>query len=32
MKRFRLRGLEKVNIAFTLAVIGFNLTWLFAKR
>lgn len=32
MKRFRLRGLEKVNIEFTLAAIGFNLTRLFAKR
>jgi len=32
MKRFRLRGLEKVNIEFTLAAIGFNLTRLFARR
>jgi len=32
MKRFRLRGLEKVSIEFTLAAIGFNLTRLFAKR
>ena len=32
MKRFRLRGLQKVNIEFTLAAIGFNLTRLFARR
>ena len=32
MRRFRLRGLEKVKIEFTLAAISFNLTRLFAKR
>lgn len=32
MKRFRLRGLEKVSIEFTLAAIGFNLTRLSARR
>jgi IS5 family transposase len=32
MKRFRLRGLEKVNLEFTLAALGFNLTRLFALR
>ena len=26
MRRFRLRGLEKVGIEFTLACIGYNLT------
>jgi transposase len=31
MRRFRLRGLQKVNIEFTLAAIGFNLTRLFAQ-
>lgn len=30
MRRFRLRGLDKVNIEFTLATISFNLTRLFA--
>lgn len=30
MRRFRLRGLDKVNIEFTLAAISFNLTRLFA--
>ena len=32
MRRFRLRGLEKVNIEFTLAAISFNLTRLLAHR
>lgn len=32
MRRFRLRGLEKVNIEFTLAAISFNLTRLLACR
>src|SRR5579871_893608 len=32
MRRFRLRGLEKVNIEFTLAAISFNLTRLLANR
>jgi transposase len=32
MKRFRMRGMEKVNIEFTLAAISFNLTRLFAMR
>ena len=26
LRRFRLRGLEKVGIEFTLAVLGYNLT------
>lgn len=30
MRRFRLRGLAKVNLEFTLATISFNLTRLFA--
>jgi hypothetical protein len=30
MRRFRLRGLEKVSIEFTLAAISFNLTRLLA--
>ena len=30
MKRFRLRGLAKVSIEFTLATIAYNLTRLFA--
>lgn len=32
MKRFRLRGLDKVNIEFTMAAITFNLTRLRALR
>jgi transposase len=32
MRRFRLRGLEKVNIEFTLAAVSFNLTRLLAHR
>src|SRR5258708_2170896 len=32
MRRFRLRGLEKVSIEFTLAAISFNLTRLLASR
>lgn len=32
MKRFRLRGLEKVQIEFTLATTAYNLTRLFALR
>jgi transposase len=32
MRRFRLRGLEKVKIEFTLAAISFNLTRLLAHR
>jgi IS5 family transposase len=32
MKRFRLRGLAKVNIEFTLATIAYNLTRLFALK
>jgi transposase len=32
MKRFRLRGLDKVNIEFTMAAIAFNLTRLRALR
>lgn len=32
MKRFRLRGLSKVNIEFTLASVAYNLTRLFALR
>jgi transposase len=32
MKRFRLRGLAKVSIEFTLATISYNLTRLFALR
>ena len=32
MRRFRLRGLEKVGIEFTLATISFNLTRLFVLR
>src|SRR5437899_7150467 len=32
MRRFRLRGLEKVRIEFTLAAISFNLTRLLASR
>jgi IS5 family transposase len=32
MRRFRLRGLEKVNLEFTLAAISFNLTRLLAHR
>jgi transposase len=32
MKRFRLRGLAKVSIEFTLAAISYNLTRLFALR
>ncbi len=32
MKRFRLRGLRKVNIEFTLASVAYNLTRLFALR
>lgn len=32
MRRFRLRGLEKVNLEFTLAAISYNLTRLFALR
>ena len=32
MRRFRLRGLEKVRIEFTLAAISFNLTRLLANR
>ncbi len=32
MRRFRLRGLEKVKIEFTLAAISFNLTRLLARR
>lgn len=32
MKRFRLRGLAKVSIEFTLATIAYNLTRLFAVR
>lgn len=32
MRRFRLRGLHKVNIEFTLAAISFNLTRLLAIR
>jgi hypothetical protein len=32
MRRFRLRGLEKVSIEFTLAVISFNLTRLLANH
>ena len=32
MKRFRLRGLEKVNLEFTLATIAYNLTRLLALR
>jgi len=32
MRRFRLRGLEKVKIEFTLAAISFNLTRLLASR
>jgi hypothetical protein len=32
MKRFRLRGLAKVSIEFTLATIAYNLTRLFALR
>ena len=30
MRRFRLRGLDKVKIEFTLATLSFNLTRLFA--
>jgi IS5 family transposase len=32
MRRFRLRGLDKVRIEFTLAAIAFNLTRLLALR
>lgn len=32
MKRFRLRGLEKVSVEFTLATVAFNLTRLFALQ
>lgn len=32
MRRFRLRGLENVNVEFTLAAISYNLTRLFALR
>ena len=32
MRRFRLRGLKKVSIEFTLAAISFNLTRLLARR
>jgi hypothetical protein len=32
MRRFPLRGLEKVKIEFTLAAIFFNLTRLLASR
>lgn len=32
MKRFRLRGLAKVSLEFTLATIAYNLTRLFALR
>ena len=32
MRRFRLRGLQKVSIEFTLAAISFNLTRLLANR
>jgi transposase len=32
MRRFRLRGLDKVSIEFTLATISFNLTRLLAMR
>ncbi len=32
MRRFRLRGLKKVSIEFTLAAISFNLTRLLASR
>jgi hypothetical protein len=32
MRRFRLRGLKKVGIEFTLAAIAFNLTRLLAHR
>jgi transposase len=32
MKRFRLRGLSKVSIEFTLATISYNLTRLYALR
>jgi transposase len=32
MKRFRLRGLEKVGIEFTLATIAYNLTRFYALR
>lgn len=32
MKRFRLRGLAKVSLEFTLATIAYNLTRLYARR